>query len=53
MAFNGPFAILGFFLGYISGPILAERTEEREERMKHVGDLTGTGKCNRNSFVSL
>lgn len=36
MAFNGPFDILGFFLGYMSGPILAESLEEREERMKHV-----------------
>lgn len=36
MAFNGPFDILGFFLGYMSGPIVAESTEEREERMKYV-----------------
>ena len=36
MAFNGPFDILGFFLGYMSGPIVAESTEECEERHKHV-----------------
>ncbi|MBE3560257.1 MAG: hypothetical protein IMW89_13690 [Ktedonobacteraceae bacterium] len=36
MAFNSPFDILGFFLGYMSGPILAEGPEERQERMKHV-----------------
>jgi hypothetical protein len=36
MAFNGPFDIVGFFLGYMSGPLLAESPQEREERMKHV-----------------
>jgi hypothetical protein len=36
MAFNSPFDILGFFLGYMSGPILAESPQEHEERMKHV-----------------
>ena len=36
MAFNGPFDILGFFLGYMSGPIIAESPQEREERLKHV-----------------
>ncbi len=36
MAFNGPFDILGFFLGYMSGPILAESPQEHEERMKQV-----------------
>ncbi len=36
MAFNGPFDILGFFLGYMSGPILAESAQEHQERMKHV-----------------
>jgi hypothetical protein len=36
MAFKGPFDILGFFLGYTSGPIVAESTEECEERHKHV-----------------
>jgi hypothetical protein len=32
MAFNGPFDILGFYLGYMSGPIIEESQEEREER---------------------
>ncbi len=32
MVFNGPFDILGFFLGYMSGPIIEESQEEREER---------------------
>lgn len=36
MAFNSPFDILGFFLGYMSGLITAESTEEREERLNHV-----------------
>ena len=36
MAFSGPFDILGFFLGYMSGPITAESPEERKERLKHV-----------------
>jgi hypothetical protein len=36
IAFDGPFDILGFFLGYMSGPILAESTQEQQERMKHV-----------------
>ncbi len=36
MAFNGPFDILGFFLGYMSGPITAESGDEQQERMKHV-----------------
>jgi hypothetical protein len=36
MAFKDPFDILGFFLGYMSGPILAESAEEQHERMKHV-----------------
>ncbi len=29
MAFKDPFDILGFFLGYMSGPILAESANER------------------------
>lgn len=36
MVFSGPFDILGFFLGYMSGPILAESREEHEERHKRV-----------------
>jgi Transposase IS200 like len=36
MTFNGPFDILGFFLGYRSGQIMAESPEERQER---VNDL--------------
>ena len=30
MALPGPFDILGFFLGYMSGPIIAESAEERK-----------------------
>ena len=36
MAFNCPFDILGFFLGYMSGPLLTESIGEQQERMKHV-----------------
>ena len=36
MAFNGPFDLLGFFPGDMSGPVLAESLEEHEERMKHA-----------------
>lgn len=36
VVFNGPFDILGFFLGYMSGPLLLESAEEREERLQHV-----------------
>jgi hypothetical protein len=36
MAFKGPFDTLGFFLGYLSGPLIAESHVEREDRMKHV-----------------
>lgn len=36
MTLPGPFDILGFFLGYMSGPVLAESQEEREERHSHV-----------------
>ncbi len=36
MTFKDSFDILGFFLGYMSGPILAETAEEREERHKRV-----------------
>ena len=36
MAFNGPFDILGVVLGYMSGPIIAESPQEREERLKQV-----------------
>ena len=36
MAFNGPFDILGYFLGYMSGPLIPESEPEHEERMKHV-----------------
>lgn len=45
MAFDGPFDILGFFLGYMSGPITAESTEEREERMKRVVMLPEPASC--------
>jgi hypothetical protein len=36
MTFKDPFDILGFFLGSMSGPIMAESQEEHEERHKHV-----------------
>ena len=36
MASNSPFDILGFFLGYMSGPLIPENEPEHEERMKHV-----------------
>ncbi len=36
MTFNSPFDILGFFLGYMSGPVTAESPQEREERMKRI-----------------
>jgi hypothetical protein len=36
MAFKNPIDILGFFLGYMSDPILAEIREEREDRHKRV-----------------
>jgi hypothetical protein len=32
MVFKDPFDILGFFLGYMSGPVTAESPEEREDR---------------------
>ena len=36
VAFKDSFDILSFFLGYMSGPILAESREKREEYHKHV-----------------
>lgn len=36
MAFKDPLDILGFFLGYMSGPVLAESSPEREERQSRV-----------------
>ncbi len=36
MVFKDPFDILGFFLGYMSGSIIAESREDREERHKRV-----------------
>lgn len=36
MAFKGSLDTLGFFLGYMSGPILTGSPEEYEERMKHI-----------------
>ena len=38
MALPGPFDILGFFLGYMSGPIMAESQEEKA-RHCHVVQL--------------
>jgi hypothetical protein len=36
MSLPGPFDILGFFLGYMSGPIMAESAEEQKVRHSHV-----------------
>lgn len=36
MAFKNPIDILGFFLGYMSGPLMAESREECEERMQQM-----------------
>jgi len=36
MAFNCPLDIPGFFLGYMSGPILTESQEGHEERTKYT-----------------
>jgi hypothetical protein len=39
MNFKDPFDILGFFLGYMSGPIITESAEEREERQSRIVTL--------------
>ena len=39
MALPGPFDVLGLFLGYMSGPIMAESQEERKARHRHVMEL--------------
>lgn len=36
VALKDPFDILGFFLGYMSGPLIAESKEEHEARMQRV-----------------
>jgi len=36
MAFKDPFDIPGFFLGYLSGLILAESQQEQQERIKPI-----------------
>jgi hypothetical protein len=36
MTFTDPFDILGFFLGYMSGPTITESAEEREERQSRI-----------------
>jgi len=36
MVFKNPFDILGFFLGYMSGPVLSESPEEHQERHSHI-----------------
>lgn len=36
MTFNDPFDILGFFLGYMSGPVIAESQEERKARQSRI-----------------
>ncbi len=45
MAFKDPLDILGFFLGYMSGPIIAESTEEQQERMQRVVILPEPASC--------
>jgi hypothetical protein len=39
MTFKDPFDILGFFLGYMSGPMITESAEEREERQSRIVTL--------------
>ncbi len=39
MVFNGPFDIPGFFLGYMSGPIIEESQEERKKRQSRIVTL--------------
>ena len=39
MSLPDPFDILGFFLGYMSGPVITESQEEREHRHKHIVEL--------------
>lgn len=39
MSLPAPFDILGFFLGYMSGPIMAESQEERKTRHSHIVEL--------------
>jgi hypothetical protein len=36
MTFTDMFDILGFFLGYMSGPTITESAEEREERQSRI-----------------
>jgi hypothetical protein len=36
LAFSSPVEILGFFLGYMSGPLLPESPEEYEVRMQRT-----------------
>jgi hypothetical protein len=43
MAFKDPFDILGFFLGYMSGPILTESREERKARRNQMMIAEQTG----------
>ena len=40
MAFTDPFNILGFFLGYMSGPVIAESQEERKDRQSSIVELS-------------
>jgi hypothetical protein len=39
MSLPAPFDILGFFLEYMSGPLMAESQEERKTRHSHVVEL--------------
>lgn len=43
MAFKDPLNILGFFLGYMSSPLITESQEEHEERDSHTVLLSETG----------
>jgi hypothetical protein len=36
MAFKDPIDILGFFLGYMSGPVAPESPEEHDERIARI-----------------
>ena len=39
MSLPAPFDALGFFRGYMSGPIMAESPEERKTRHSHIVEL--------------
>lgn len=45
VVFKDPFDILGFFLGYMSGPILSESLEEYQERQSRIITLPEPALC--------